>query len=235
MRRRMKADIWMPFYIGDYLRDTMFLRREHHGSYLLLIMAYWTNGGPLPADDETLMEIAKCKISEWATTKALLESFFVLDQGRWRHERIDEELERAKCMAESLSERGKLGAYERWKNAKENATANATANAQALLADAPSPSPVLSLSEKPSWTEFWEFCKIHGLGAEWFARDKFLAAEADNWKNKPNWTAYAARCRAWWENAGRPMFPVQIKGQPPPKRKETREEEDRRILREAIG
>lgn len=70
-----------------------------------------------------------------------------------------------------------------------------------------------ALAHTPSWEEFWEYCKMHGMAAEFYARDKFLAAECDNWKGKSKWTAYADRCRTWWEGDGRPMAP---KNQKPP-------------------
>lgn len=45
----------------------------------------------------------------------------------------------------------------------------------------------------------------HGPGAEWYAEDKFLAAEQNNWEGKSNWRAYAHRCKKWWEADGSPM------------------------------
>ena len=36
-----KTGIWMPVYIGDYLRDTQDLSAEEHGVYFLLLMHYW--------------------------------------------------------------------------------------------------------------------------------------------------------------------------------------------------
>ena len=72
-------------------------------------------------------------------------------------------------------------------------------------------SAIPQFSETPTWTEFWEYCiSLHcGLTAEWYARDKFLAADADNWKGKSNWRAYACRCRDWWRADGSPKQPKQ--------------------------
>lgn len=86
----------MPLYIGDYLGDTLSLTRENHGSYLLLIMAYWKNGGPLMADDESLASIAKCDPVEWKTVKPVLLRFFKEENGFWHHKRVEEELEKSR-------------------------------------------------------------------------------------------------------------------------------------------
>lgn len=88
----MKTDPVMPLNIGDYLSDTMHLTRAEHGSYFMLIMAYWKNGGPLPNDDITLRHIAMCPETDWARTRGLMERFFDCSNGTWRHKRIEEEL-----------------------------------------------------------------------------------------------------------------------------------------------
>ena len=64
-------------------------------------------------------------------------------------------------------------------------------------------------AEIPSWDEWWTFCQSKDclLMAEWFARDKFLAAKQDNWRGKANWRAYAVRVQAFWVSDGRPMTP----------------------------
>lgn len=74
--------------------------------------------------------------------------------------------------------------------------------------------PSSTLAEKPSWEEFWKYCQgMHcGLAAEWYARDKFEAAEGENWQgNKQNWRAYARRCKGWWQQDGSPMEPSRAK------------------------
>lgn len=69
--------------------------------------------------------------------------------------------------------------------------------------------PEESYAEIPSWDEWWTYCQSPqcSLVAEWFARDKFEAASAENWKKQANWRAYARRCKGWWESDGRPMTP----------------------------
>lgn len=48
--------IYMPFYVGDYLSDTMHLTTEQHGAYLLLLLHQWKKGHFL---EEEISSIAK--------------------------------------------------------------------------------------------------------------------------------------------------------------------------------
>jgi uncharacterized protein YdaU (DUF1376 family) len=115
-----RADIWMPLYIGDYLADTSRLTTEQHGAYLLLIMDYWRNGAP-PDDDDVLQNITRFSKFLWKKNRVILEKYFQVQEGVWRHSRIDKE------MAEALSSKAK---------AVEKATMT-----QAVLEQCPSPSP----------------------------------------------------------------------------------------------
>ena len=121
----------MPLYIGDYLRDTLGLSRSEHGSYLLLIMAYWTNGGPLIDDDPMLREISKCPEIEWGRTKGLMLRFFRAENGHWIHNRIDEELQKtrdqyAKRIAQTEGALKSRGIEQ--KNATSDVTSNVTSD-----------------------------------------------------------------------------------------------------------
>lgn len=89
------SNAFMPLYVGDYLADTTMLTRDQHGAYLLLIMTYWRNRGPLPDRDDGLAMASRSTPQEWKRLRPILEAFFVVKDGVWTHKRIDEELVKA--------------------------------------------------------------------------------------------------------------------------------------------
>lgn len=124
-----RPDTWMPLYWGDYLRDTLHLRAEGHGAYLLLIAAYWTSGGPLPDDDEQLAAITRLEAKAWRKLKPTLAKFFDVEDGQWRQGRVDIELERANHITKVRQTAGKAGGKKSAKvqaNAKQTDKQNAT-------------------------------------------------------------------------------------------------------------
>lgn len=148
------AKIWMPLYIADYLADTGRLSAEQHGAYLLALMDYWRSG-PLPDDDEALARITRLPPERWRQQRPAIARFFDIEDGEWRHKRVDEERRKAKENQAMKKERAKKGAAARWEkertgNASSNAPSNASSNPDAMLDDCPSPSPSPSPSKSTS-------------------------------------------------------------------------------------
>ena len=100
---------WMPLYVGDYLAKTTHLTTTQHGAYILLILHYWANGR-LPTTDRELMAIARMTTDEWAAHRYTLSVFF--DQN-WRHDRIEEELDKVRKISEARALAGLKGAWKR--------------------------------------------------------------------------------------------------------------------------
>lgn len=138
------ADIWMPLYIGDYLADTSRLTTEQHGAYMLLIMDYWRNGPP-PNDPQVLAQITRMSADAWSNAQAMLATFFSIEAGVWRHNRIDAELAEAKENKVKAVAKAAAAAGARWSKQKvdapSNAPSNAKSNPQEMLEQCPSPSP----------------------------------------------------------------------------------------------
>lgn len=108
----------MPFWVGDYLKDTWTLTTEEHGAYLLLIMHYWNEGGPLVDDDRELQKITKFSAHKWKKTSTKLKKFFIKNNGLLIHGRIEIELENARIKREKATK----AALARWE--KEHADAS---------------------------------------------------------------------------------------------------------------
>jgi uncharacterized protein YdaU (DUF1376 family) len=124
-----KVDVWMPFYIGDYLRDTTHLTTEQHGAYFLLILNYWNRGKPLPDDDAHLSRVAGLTVDAWKVHRPTLVEFFDVRENSWFHGRIEEELTKAIKRAEDKSEAGKKGAAVRYGRANSSAIAELVTDA----------------------------------------------------------------------------------------------------------
>lgn len=104
-----KADTWMPFYVTDYLGDTMHLSTTQHGAYLLLLLACWKAGGDLPDDDTQLASITRMSSGDWKKSAPVLRRFFDAAEGLLSHGRVKKELDKAKELSEKRSSVGKLG------------------------------------------------------------------------------------------------------------------------------
>ena len=102
---RDAPDTWMPLVIGAYLADTRALSTEGHGAYLLLLMAYWTNGGPLPDDDDEFAAITGLGPHGWKKWRPKLARFFAVEDGVWRQKRADIELAAAAARHEKFKAR----------------------------------------------------------------------------------------------------------------------------------
>lgn len=114
---------YMPFYWGDYWRDTAHLSDAEHVSYLRLISHYWQHGS-LPTEDDRLARIAGRSTVEWMQMRPVISSFFQID---WRHKRVDRDLDRQHLAHEARVKGGKITAAKRWGDAPSDSSSNSSA------------------------------------------------------------------------------------------------------------
>lgn len=126
MLHREKPDHFFPFYVADFLADTMHLTAEDVGVYLLILCAYWRNQGPLQDDNDALASIARMARNKWRKKKRkIIAQFFQISDGLWSQKRMNAELKRAAEIMKVRREAGKIGG---------DASARSRANAQASAA-----------------------------------------------------------------------------------------------------
>lgn len=156
--RTSSVNHWMPFHIGDYLRDTMHLTTQQHGAYLLLLASYWTRQGPLPDDDATLAAIAKLSRADWARIKPTIAMFFRIDGGLWHQKRADYEIQHAAQLSAKRQQAGKRSGLARRATSQQpvsNSRTNDEQNARPLQLQ-PQPqggSPLTPLAASPDLSE----------------------------------------------------------------------------------
>lgn len=102
-------DSFMPLWIADYLADTTHLSTLQHGAYLLLLMAYWRNQGPLPNDDDRLRAITRLSAQAWRKIRPMMLEFFAEDDLWWHQKRADAEIARSAKSYDAKVRAGRRG------------------------------------------------------------------------------------------------------------------------------
>lgn len=124
---------YFEFYPGDYLRDTTRLSLVDHGAYLRLLIAYYSEEAPLPADLGELYVIT-CAVSKTDkdAVKRVAERFFpVSEEDGLRHKnRVDEEIAKAQKRIAVSRANGAKGGKKKTpeKNPPGNPSGNPTGN-----------------------------------------------------------------------------------------------------------
>lgn len=121
------ATTWMPFYIADYLRDTMHLSRDEHGAYFLLLIAAWVQSGSLQNDPKFLAAITKSTPKEWRRLAPSVLPFFRIEGDKLVHSRVRDEWNRAQSISETRRNSGLLGGRPK-KQTETNGKAHDIAN-----------------------------------------------------------------------------------------------------------
>lgn len=107
-------NLWMPWYIRDYVATTMHLSTEQHGALLLLLGAYWVNQGPIPDDDAWLAGTTRLAPKVWAKHRPVIAAFFTVEAGVWKQNRADAEISKNRLAQEKRREGGRKTASARW-------------------------------------------------------------------------------------------------------------------------
>jgi uncharacterized protein YdaU (DUF1376 family) len=78
---------------GSPAKPSTWMAVRSFGAYLMLILDYYGNARPCPDDDFILAAVAKLPVEVWKERyRKVLAPFFVIQDGHWFHERIEEEL-----------------------------------------------------------------------------------------------------------------------------------------------
>src|SRR5689334_11591018 len=122
----------MPWFTGDFMRETRGWSVTAKGLYRELIDMQWDMGS-LPEDGNRIFAISGATQEEWEKGWHLCEPKFPVVNGKRINPRIEALRAKVSELSTSRSAAGKAGAAARWSGSdgKGNAIANAVANADA--------------------------------------------------------------------------------------------------------
>jgi uncharacterized protein YdaU (DUF1376 family) len=92
---------YMPWYTGDYFRDTRHLSMMQHGAYLLMLAYCWDQRGPLPISEISVQHICQARSSEeQQAVRQVLGGFFTKMDDGWYNKRMADEIAKADQLSE---------------------------------------------------------------------------------------------------------------------------------------
>jgi uncharacterized protein YdaU (DUF1376 family) len=102
---------YFELYPGDYLKATQRLTLLEHGAYLRLLMAYYGEEEPLPADlGELFVTVSAISAADKAAVKKVADRFFPVAADGLRHnDRADAEIEKAQRRIAAAKANGSKG------------------------------------------------------------------------------------------------------------------------------
>lgn len=109
-----KVDVYMPWFVSDYLMDTADLDVQEHGAYSLLLMHMWKRGGRLPLDHDRLARLCRVGADRWASIWDVIGHYFTEEDGCISQKRLSAELDRARKKKTDARDSGRKGASGRW-------------------------------------------------------------------------------------------------------------------------
>lgn len=101
---------YYPHHIGDYITATAHLTMIEDGAYRRLLDLYYSTEKALPIDRKALYRLARARAKdEQEAVDIVIEEFFEGTDDGWFHSRCDEEIEKARVLAERARANGKKG------------------------------------------------------------------------------------------------------------------------------
>jgi uncharacterized protein YdaU (DUF1376 family) len=102
---------YFELYPGDYLRDTTRLTLTEHGAYCRMLMAYYAEEEPFPADEAELFVIVSAiSTADKTAVRKVADRFFPIGTDGARHNnRADEEIAKARIRIETSRKNGRGG------------------------------------------------------------------------------------------------------------------------------
>lgn len=174
---------YLPWYTGDYRRDTAHLSCSEHGIFLLFLAHCWDQRGPLPLDERKLVGVCNARSTDEveAMRRVLAEFFVQMDDG-WYNRRIQKEIERASNISAIRSKAGFLGYQAKAKHLLSKSQANASRSGQAIQG---------------------KVNTIGGLRSSDISKNQRAEVRASrlppDWKLPEAWKTWALSCQSTWD------------------------------------